>query len=160
MRERSVSPPAVQGKRTISSLSTPSTPLSTTYSAEQMDKTPELKEKKDFLHMLNLTHVNPQQRRGRHLFINYTALVVFYRVDSPLRKHRFYFLSLFMEDVEAENKKEEVVALFVGVDFVYEYFSAFTISLNVALLCYRLCEHRLYITFKQKNKAEVSVVVG
>ncbi|XP_078804995.1 genetic suppressor element 1 isoform X1 [Oryzias latipes] len=65
MRERSVSPPAVQGKRTISSLSTPSTPLSTSYSAEQMDKTPELKEKKDFLHMLNLTHVNPQQRREK-----------------------------------------------------------------------------------------------
>lgn len=105
MRERSVSPPAVQGKRTVSSLSTPTTPLSTTYSAEQMDKTPELEEKKDFLHMLSLTHVNPQQRRGRHLFINYTALVVFCRVDSPQRKHSFPFLSRFMEDV-GEQKRE------------------------------------------------------
>lgn len=64
MRERSLSPPAVRGKRKASSPSTPTTPLSTPYSAEQMDSTPELEEKKDFLHMFHLSHVSPQQRRG------------------------------------------------------------------------------------------------
>ncbi|XP_071357772.1 genetic suppressor element 1-like isoform X2 [Trachinotus anak] len=65
MRERSLSPPAVQGKRKASSPSTPTTPLSTPYSAEQMDCTPKLEEKKDFLLMLNLSHVSPQQRRDK-----------------------------------------------------------------------------------------------
>ncbi|XP_070687469.1 genetic suppressor element 1-like [Pempheris klunzingeri] len=65
MRERSLSPPAVQGKRKASSPSTPTTPLTTPYSAEQMDRTPELEEKKDFLLMFNLSHVSPQQRRDK-----------------------------------------------------------------------------------------------
>ncbi|XP_044049648.1 genetic suppressor element 1-like isoform X2 [Siniperca chuatsi] len=65
MRERSLSPPAVQGKRKASSPSTPTTPLTTPYSAEQMDSTPELEEKKDFLHMVSLSHVSPQQRRDK-----------------------------------------------------------------------------------------------
>ncbi|XP_029379382.1 genetic suppressor element 1-like isoform X2 [Echeneis naucrates] len=68
MRERSLSPLAVQGKRKASSPSTPPTPptpLSTPYSAEQMDCSPELEEKKDFLLMLNLSHVSPQQRRDK-----------------------------------------------------------------------------------------------
>lgn len=68
MRERSLSPPAVRGKRKTSSPSTPTIPLTTPYSAEQMDSTPELEEKKDFLLMFNLSHVNPQQRRGNNLF--------------------------------------------------------------------------------------------
>ena len=68
MRERSLSPPAVRGKRKASSPSTPTAPLSTPYSAEQMDSTPELKEKKDFLLMFNLSHVSPQQRRGKNIF--------------------------------------------------------------------------------------------
>ncbi|KAF0041230.1 hypothetical protein F2P81_007128 [Scophthalmus maximus] len=65
MRERSLSPPAVQGKRKSSSPSTPTTPLTTPYSAEQMDRTTELEEKKDFLLMFNLSHVSPQQRRDK-----------------------------------------------------------------------------------------------
>ncbi|XP_038155908.1 genetic suppressor element 1-like isoform X1 [Cyprinodon tularosa] len=65
MRERSLSPPAVQSKRKICSLSTPTASLSTQYSAEQMDSTPELEEKKDFLLMFNLSHVSPQQRRDK-----------------------------------------------------------------------------------------------
>ncbi|XP_068579433.1 genetic suppressor element 1-like isoform X1 [Cebidichthys violaceus] len=65
MRERSLSPPAARGKRKASSPSTPSTPLTTPYSAEQMDSTPELHEKKDFLLMFNLSHVSPQQRRDK-----------------------------------------------------------------------------------------------
>ena len=68
MRERSLSPPAVSGKRKASSPSTPTNPLTTPYSAEQMDSTPELEEKKDFLLMFNLSHVSPQQRRGNNLF--------------------------------------------------------------------------------------------
>lgn len=66
MRERSLSPPAVRGKRKASSPSTPTAPLTTQYSAEQMDSTPELDEKKDFLLMFNLSHVSPQQRRGNN----------------------------------------------------------------------------------------------
>uniref|UniRef100_UPI0037E7F2D3 genetic suppressor element 1-like isoform X1 n=2 Tax=Semicossyphus pulcher TaxID=241346 RepID=UPI0037E7F2D3 len=65
MRERSVSPPAVRGKRKASSPPTPSAPLTTPYSAEQMDSTPELEEKKDFLLMFDLSHVSPQQRRDK-----------------------------------------------------------------------------------------------
>ena len=68
LRERSLSPPAVRGKRKASSPPTPATPLTTPYSAEQMDSTPELEEKKDFLHMFDLSHVSPQQRRGNNLF--------------------------------------------------------------------------------------------
>ncbi|KAM3609683.1 uncharacterized protein V6R79_018466 [Siganus canaliculatus] len=65
MRERSLSPPAVHSKRKASSPSTPATPLTTPYSAEQMDNTPELEEKKDFLLGFNLSHVSPQQRRDK-----------------------------------------------------------------------------------------------
>lgn len=69
MREHSPSPPAMQGKRKASS-PTPTTPLSTPYSAEQMDSTPELEEKKGFLHMFHLSHVSPQQRRGKYCSIS------------------------------------------------------------------------------------------
>lgn len=72
MRERSLSPPAVRSKRKICSLSTPTASLTTRYSAEQMDSTPELEEKKDFLLMFNLSHVSPQQRRGNNLFSSCT----------------------------------------------------------------------------------------
>ncbi|KAM9754469.1 genetic suppressor element 1-like isoform 2-T2 [Menidia menidia] len=65
MRDRSLSPPAVRGKRKVSSPSTPTAPLTTPYSAEQMDSTPELEQKKDFLLMFSLTHVSPQQRRDK-----------------------------------------------------------------------------------------------
>ncbi|KAK5928181.1 hypothetical protein CgunFtcFv8_013264 [Champsocephalus gunnari] len=65
MRERSLSPPTVRGKRKATSPSTPTPSLTTPYSAEQMDSTPELHEKKDFLHMFNLSHVSPQQRRDK-----------------------------------------------------------------------------------------------
>ncbi|XP_022057531.1 genetic suppressor element 1-like isoform X1 [Acanthochromis polyacanthus] len=65
MKERSLSPPAVRGKKKASSPPAPTTPLTTPYSAEQMDRTPELEEKKDFLLMFNLSHVSPQQRRDK-----------------------------------------------------------------------------------------------
>lgn len=62
MKERSLSPPVIRGKKKASS---PTTPLTTPYSAEQMDSTPELDEKKDFLLMFSLSHVSPQQRRDK-----------------------------------------------------------------------------------------------
>ncbi|XP_041853483.1 genetic suppressor element 1-like isoform X2 [Melanotaenia boesemani] len=65
MGDRSVSPPAVQGKKKITSPSTPTARLTTPYTAEQMDSTPELEEKKDFLLMFDLSHVSPQQRRDK-----------------------------------------------------------------------------------------------
>ena len=68
MRERSPSPLAERGKKKASSPLTPTTPLTTPYTAEQMDRAPELDEKKDFLLMFNLSHVSPQQRRGNDLF--------------------------------------------------------------------------------------------
>nr|XP_057931805.1 genetic suppressor element 1-like isoform X2 [Doryrhamphus excisus] len=58
LRERSPSPPVVQGKKKAS-------PLTTPYTAEQMDGAPELPEKKDFLRMFKLSHVSPQQRRDK-----------------------------------------------------------------------------------------------
>lgn len=72
MRERSLSPPATRGKRKASSPPTPPAPLTTPYSAEQMDSTPELREKKDFLLMFDLSHVSPQQRRGNGLLHSHT----------------------------------------------------------------------------------------
>ncbi|XP_040024643.1 genetic suppressor element 1-like isoform X1 [Gasterosteus aculeatus] len=65
MRERSPSPPAARSKRKASSPSAPPAPLTTPYSAEQMDCTPELHDKKDFLLMFNLSHVSPQQKRDK-----------------------------------------------------------------------------------------------
>ncbi|XP_068595759.1 genetic suppressor element 1 [Brachionichthys hirsutus] len=65
MRERSLSPQAARGKRKASSPSKTTTPLTTPYSAEQMDSSPQLEEKKDFLLMFNLSHVSPQQRREK-----------------------------------------------------------------------------------------------
>ncbi len=100
MRERSVSPPAVRGKRKAPSLSKPTAPLTTPYSAEQMDSTPELEEKKDFLLMFNLSHVSPQQRRGNNLLNIRTRVLracllssqMFWRF--PAEKHNMHFLSL------------------------------------------------------------------
>ncbi|XP_058501803.1 genetic suppressor element 1-like isoform X2 [Solea solea] len=65
MRERSRSPPVMRRKRKALSPSTPTATLSTPYSAEQMDSTPDLEDKKDFLLMFNLSHVSPQQRRDK-----------------------------------------------------------------------------------------------
>uniref|UniRef100_A0A3Q3WPR9 Genetic suppressor element-like domain-containing protein n=1 Tax=Mola mola TaxID=94237 RepID=A0A3Q3WPR9_MOLML len=65
MRERSLSPPAVKGKRKAPSPSTLTTPLTTPFSTEQMNSTPELEEKKGFLLMFSLTHVSLQQRRDK-----------------------------------------------------------------------------------------------
>ncbi|KAL4630252.1 genetic suppressor element 1-like isoform X4 [Arapaima gigas] len=63
LRERSLSPPAVQSKR-----QTPPpalSPLSTRFTAEQMNSAPELEEKKKFLTVLSLSHVTEQQRKAQ-----------------------------------------------------------------------------------------------
>ncbi|KAM6961418.1 genetic suppressor element 1-like [Aplochiton taeniatus] len=62
LRERSLSPPAVPGKRKTPS---PPSPLTTRFTPEQMDRTPQLEDKKHFLTMFRLGHVTPQQRREK-----------------------------------------------------------------------------------------------
>lgn len=59
LRERSPSPPASQSKRTP-----PPAQLSTRFTPEEMDRAPELEDKKRFLTMFRLSHVTVQQRRG------------------------------------------------------------------------------------------------
>lgn len=60
LRERSPSPPAVRRKKKACT-----TPLTTPYTPEQLDNTPKLEEKQDFLRTFNLTHVSPQERRDK-----------------------------------------------------------------------------------------------
>lgn len=61
LRERSPSPPALQSKRT------PPPQLSTRFTPEDMDRAPELEDKKRFLTMFRLSHVTVQQRKGKIL---------------------------------------------------------------------------------------------
>ncbi|XP_060770965.1 genetic suppressor element 1-like isoform X2 [Neoarius graeffei] len=60
MRERSPSPVPAQSKRPTPSTATPT--LSTRYTPEEMDRAPELENKKHFLNMFNLNHVSQEQR--------------------------------------------------------------------------------------------------
>lgn len=57
LRERSPSPPAVASKRLPP-------PLSTRFTPEEMDNSPELEAKKRFLTMFSLNHLSTQQRKG------------------------------------------------------------------------------------------------
>ncbi|XP_078478434.1 LOW QUALITY PROTEIN: genetic suppressor element 1-like [Lampetra planeri] len=66
LRERSPSPSASQGKKKASPPAAGAAPLTTPYTAEQMDSSPELEEKKGFLLMFQLSHVSAQQRRGNN----------------------------------------------------------------------------------------------
>ncbi|XP_026859040.2 genetic suppressor element 1-like isoform X1 [Electrophorus electricus] len=68
MKERSPSPGPAQGKR-----QTPWTaarPLTTRYSPEEMDRGPELEDKKHFLNMFNLNHVSTEQRIEKEKVVN------------------------------------------------------------------------------------------
>ncbi|KAK6318136.1 hypothetical protein J4Q44_G00114270 [Coregonus suidteri] len=66
LRERSVSPPPVQGKRkTPRPTVAPLPPLSTTLTPEELNCFPQLEDKKHFLNMLSLSHVTIQQRRDK-----------------------------------------------------------------------------------------------
>lgn len=60
LRERSPSPPAVQSKRPSPA------PLITRFTPEDMNKSPELEDKKRFLTIFSLNHITQQQRRGTH----------------------------------------------------------------------------------------------
>lgn len=62
LREHSPSPPASQSKRT------PPPQLSTRFTPEEMDRAPELEDKKRFLTMFRLSHVTVQQRKGKAIF--------------------------------------------------------------------------------------------
>lgn len=64
MRECSLSPPPAHCKRKTPSPPSAPAPMTTPYTAEQMNSTPDIEEKKDFLLMFDLSHVSPQQRRG------------------------------------------------------------------------------------------------
>ncbi|CAM9156031.1 unnamed protein product [Lampetra planeri] len=57
LRERSPSPSASQGKKKASPPAAGAAPLTTPYTAEQMDSSPELEEKKGFLLMFQLSHI-------------------------------------------------------------------------------------------------------
>lgn len=61
LRERSPSPPTVQNKRRTPS---PRLPLSTRYSPEEMNNSPNFEEKKRFLTIFNLTHISAEKRKG------------------------------------------------------------------------------------------------
>lgn len=65
LRERSPSPPAVLSKRTPP----PPAPLSTHFTPEEMDRAPELEDKKRFLTMFSLSHVSVQQRRDNETVV-------------------------------------------------------------------------------------------
>ncbi|XP_058530615.1 genetic suppressor element 1 isoform X5 [Ochotona princeps] len=60
LRERSPSPPPLQSKRQTPS---PRLVLSTRYSPEDMNSSPNLEEKKKFLTIFNLTHVSTEKRK-------------------------------------------------------------------------------------------------
>lgn len=61
LRERSPSPPTVQNKRRTPS---PRLPLSTRYSPDEMNNSPNFEEKKRFLTIFNLTHISAEKRKG------------------------------------------------------------------------------------------------
>lgn len=84
LRERSVSPPpaATQAKRKAVPPSAPATPLTTPYTAEQMDGGPGLDQKKDFLLMFQLSHVSQQQRRGNEPLITHKNLLLLIVLDA------------------------------------------------------------------------------
>ncbi|XP_064414690.1 genetic suppressor element 1 isoform X3 [Latimeria chalumnae] len=62
LRERSPSPPLVQNKRQTPS---PQPPLTTSYTPEEMNNTPNFEEKKKFLTAFNLAHLNSEQRKDQ-----------------------------------------------------------------------------------------------
>ncbi|XP_019912130.3 genetic suppressor element 1 [Esox lucius] len=62
LRERSISPPPVKGKRKAE---VATSPLSTALTSEEMNCTPKLEDKKQFLNVLSLAHVSSQQRADK-----------------------------------------------------------------------------------------------
>ncbi|XP_006888929.1 PREDICTED: genetic suppressor element 1 [Elephantulus edwardii] len=66
LRERSPSPPAVQCKRQSPS---PRLALSTRYSPDEMNSSPNFEEKKKFLTIFNLTHISAEKRKDTERLI-------------------------------------------------------------------------------------------
>lgn len=66
LRERSPSPPSVQNKRQTPS---PRFVLSTRYSPDEMNNSPNFEEKKRFLTTFNLTHITAEKRKGEYWFV-------------------------------------------------------------------------------------------
>lgn len=67
LRERSPSPPTVQSKRRTPS---PRLALSTRYSPDEMNNSPNFEEKKRFLTMFNLTHISAEKRKGERAVLS------------------------------------------------------------------------------------------
>jgi len=68
LRERSPSPPFSHSKRTPP----PLPQLSTRFTPEEMDRAPELEDKKRFLTTFKLSHVTVEQRRGERVRVALT----------------------------------------------------------------------------------------
>ncbi|XP_017652349.2 genetic suppressor element 1 isoform X3 [Nannospalax galili] len=66
LRERSPSPPAVQSKRQTPS---PRLVLSTRYSPDEMNNSPNFEEKRKFLTIFNLTHISAEQRKEKERLV-------------------------------------------------------------------------------------------
>ncbi|VFV26841.1 Hypothetical predicted protein [Lynx pardinus] len=66
LRERSPSPPTVQNKRQTPS---PRLALSTRYSPDDMNNSPNFEEKKKFLTIFNLTHVSAEKRKDKEKLV-------------------------------------------------------------------------------------------
>ncbi|KAJ7413768.1 Gse1 coiled-coil protein [Willisornis vidua] len=66
LRERSPSPPTVQNKRRTPS---PRLPLSTRYSPDEMNNSPNFEEKKRFLTIFNLTHISAEKRKDKEKLV-------------------------------------------------------------------------------------------
>ncbi|XP_074864414.1 genetic suppressor element 1 isoform X2 [Carettochelys insculpta] len=66
LRERSPSPPTVQSKRRTPS---PRLLLSTRYSADEMNNSPNFEEKKRFLTIFDLTHISAEKRKDKEKLV-------------------------------------------------------------------------------------------
>ncbi|XP_053556990.1 genetic suppressor element 1 isoform X3 [Bombina bombina] len=66
LRERSPSPPTIQNKRQTPS---PHSPLSTRFSPDELNNSPNLEEKKKFLTIFDLTHISAERRRDKEKLI-------------------------------------------------------------------------------------------
>ncbi|XP_005345824.2 genetic suppressor element 1 isoform X6 [Microtus ochrogaster] len=66
LRERSPSPPAVQSKRQTPS---PRLALSTRYSPDEMNNSPNFEEKRKFLTFFNLTHISAEKRKDKERLV-------------------------------------------------------------------------------------------
>ncbi|XP_011783441.1 PREDICTED: genetic suppressor element 1 isoform X1 [Colobus angolensis palliatus] len=66
LRERSPSPPTIQSKRQTPS---PRLALSTRYSPDEMNNSPNFEEKKKFLTIFNLTHISAEKRKDKERLV-------------------------------------------------------------------------------------------